>query len=100
MRAWSARRWSRSRLAYATWCERILEAVREVGEEAGLVKEPGGHEVGEGGAERVGGQLGDRLEQRLGHLDPDDGRGLGQGLCVVGEPVEPGGEAGLRRARA
>ena len=46
--------------------EGVLEGVFELGEEARLVEELGGLQVGEAQAERLLGQLGDGLQQRRG----------------------------------
>jgi len=71
--------------------ERVLERVLEVRKEPGLVEELGRLEVGQLGAHLVLRRVGDRQEQRHGHVLADDGGCLKQELGLGGQAVEAGG---------
>ena len=75
--------------------ERALEAVDDVGEQARLVEKPCGLQAYQRPPDALGGNVHDRLEQRLRHVGADHGRRLEQQLLVAGEPIDARGEDGL-----
>ena len=76
--------------------EGMLERVLTLGKQARLVEELRGLEAARLRC-RLGGQLGNRLQQRQGHLMANHGRRLEQALGLGGQPVNAGGEHGLDR---
>ncbi len=70
--------------------ERVLERVLEIRIEPGLVDELGRLQPVEPAAERLVGQLGDRLEQCQRHVLADDRGDLQEALVLRGKPVDAG----------
>ena len=79
--------------------EGVLERVLEVGEEARLVQELGGLQVGQRPAQRFLRDVLERLEEGEGHVLADDRGRLEQALLAVGQAIEARGENGLHRRR-
>ena len=80
-------------------CERVPEAVLEIGKEARLVEELGGLEVGEA-APKVGFVLlGDRLKQRERYVMADDRGRLEQTLLFDGQTIDARRQDGLDAGR-
>ena len=80
--------------------ERVLEGVLEVGEEARLVEELGGLEVGEAvGAARPSGSSAIACEQGDGHVLADDRGGLEEALVLRRQPVDARRQDRLHRRR-
>ena len=79
--------------------ERVLEGVREVRIEAGLVEELGGLERFESAAERLVREFGDRLEQRERDVLADDGGDLEEALVLGRQPVDARRQDRLDRGR-
>src|SRR5499433_2487019 len=79
--------------------QRVLEGVFEVREEARLVEELGGLKMTQSPAQVVLGRVGNGLQQREGHILPDDRGGLEQTLLLGRQAIDAGGEDGLRRRR-
>ena len=77
----------------------VLEGVVRLGEQAGLVEELRGLEMGEAAVQGVFGQLGDGLQQGQGDLMANDGRGLQQPLRLGRQPVDARGQDRLHRGR-
>src|SRR5215510_3977917 len=80
-------------------CERMLEGVFEVREDARLVQELGRLEVTQSPTQVVLGRVGNGLQQREGHVLPYDRGGLEQTLVLGRQAIDAGGENGLRRRR-
>ena len=79
--------------------QRVLEGVLEVREEARLVEELGGLEVGEAAAERSSDCSAMAWRRREGHVLADDRGGLEEALVLGREPVDARGQDRLRRRR-
>jgi hypothetical protein len=77
----------------------VLEGVFELREEAGLVEEFRGLQVGE---RAVQGRLADLpkgLQQQEGHVRADDGDGLQEALLLGWQPIDAGRQHCLHRGR-
>jgi len=79
--------------------ERMLEGVFEVREDARLVQELGGLKMTQSPTKVVLGRIGDYLQQREGHILPNDRGGLEKTLVLGRQAIDAGGEDGLRRRR-
>ena len=77
----------------------VLEGVLDVGEEARLVEELGGLQMGEAQAERLLRHLGNGLEERQGHLRADDRGGLQELFLLRRQPVDARRQDRLHRGR-
>ena len=100
MRACSARRRSWSRPPYATSCvSACLNVYSRSGKSRGLVEELRGLQARELGAHLVLRRVGDRQEQRHGHVLADDGGGLEQALVLGRQAVDARGQDRLHRGR-
>ena len=81
--------------------QRVLERVLELGEQARLVEELGGLEASRDPARSASsGSVGDRLQQRVGHILADDRGRLEQPLVLGGQAVDARREDRLDRRRA
>jgi hypothetical protein len=72
--------------------EGVLERVLEIREDARLVEELGGLEVGEPTAKAFLGHVGDGLQECEGHILPDDGGSLKQRLVLGWQSVDTCGK--------
>src|SRR5580765_1572842 len=79
--------------------ERVLERVLHAREQADLVDELRGLELGEVAAEHVLRQVGDRVQEGQRHVGADDGGSLQEALGLGGQPVDACGEHGLHGGR-
>src|SRR5262247_4004201 len=79
--------------------ERMLEGVFKVREDARLVEELGRLEVTQSPTQVVLGRVGNGLQQREGHILPNDRGGLEQTLLLGRQAIDAGSEDGLRRRR-
>src|SRR5499426_1804652 len=77
----------------------MLEGVLEVREDACLVQKLGGLEMTQRPTQVLLGRVGNGLQQREGHILPDDRGGLEQTLVLGRQAIDAGGEDGLRRRR-
>jgi hypothetical protein len=66
----------------------VLESVLDLGEEAGLVEELAGLQMGEAQAEWFLRRFSNGLEERQRHLRADDGSGLQELFLLQGQPVD------------
>jgi hypothetical protein len=79
--------------------EGVLEGVLDLGEQARLVEELGGLQMGEAPAERRLGHLGHGLEERQRHLVADDGSSVQKRFLLRREPVDTRRQHRLHRGR-
>src|SRR5262249_21390315 len=79
--------------------ERVLERQFEIGKQTGLVQKLGKLKSGEGGAERLLGNIGNGPEERQRHILSDDGGGLEKVLVLGDKPVDPRRKDRLRGGR-